>query len=397
MIHPPFFLKRYMPPKKRQRSKRSPRKKVHGPQLKVLLASLFLIAFLLVSLLLLSYLRHSWQAKPTPTVDVGQFALEDLRVELESALLRSGISLEQIKIGEENGIATFDVNRPFPPEAVVDSLSERVRRVAPEAHIDTGINPRTIAVYLEGRIVYLLWFAPAAVEPPSSQAPLLSPVRGRMAIIMDDLGQDLHSARTLLAIDLAITFAIIPKNGQARQVATLAHQHGREVLVHIPMEPKGYPAMNPGSDALFLKLPAEDIRRRLQGYLQQVPYAVGGNNHMGSRFTQSREQMAVVIEELRKAGMFFVDSRTSGESVAYQVARQAGVPAATRDLFLDNVQNEEAIAREIRKLVKMAIKTGQAVGICHPYPQTLAALRREAEYIRSQGVEVVPVSQLLVR
>ena len=396
-----------MPPKKRPRGKRSSRKKNEGRQLKVLLASLCLVGFLLISLLILSYLRQSWQPKPVPPIETGQFALEDLRVELESALLRSGISLDQIKTGEQNGVATFDVGSPFPPEAVLRSLSERVQRVTPDARIDTGIHPDAIAVYLRDRIVYLLRFTPPPIEPPPYQPPLLQPSlvppplsppgRGRMAIIMDDLGQDMRSARSLLDIDLAVTFAIIPKNERATRVATLAHQHGREVIVHIPMEPKGYPAMNPGTDALFLKLSAEDIRRRFQSYLQRVPFAVGGNNHMGSKFTQSQEQMTVVIDELRKAGMFFVDSRTSGQSVAFEVALAAGVPAASRDLFLDNVQNEELIAREIHKLVRLAIKRGRAVGICHPYPQTLAALRREADYIRSQGVEVVPVSQLLVR
>ncbi len=391
-----------MPPKKRSRAKRSPRKKSQGRQLKVLLASLGLVGFLLVSLLLLSYLRQSWLPKPVPPVQTGEFVLEDLRVELESALLRSGISLDQVTTGQQNGIATFDVSSPYPPAEVLSSLAERVQRVTPAAHIDTGISSDAIAVYLENRIVYLVRFAPPPVEPPPPPPEPLPPTpapptRARVAIIMDDLGQDMHSARTLLNIDLAVTFAIIPQNEKAPRVAALAHQAGREVLVHIPMEPKGYPAMNPGADALFVKLPAEEVRRRFQGYLKRVPHAVGGNNHMGSQFTQNREQMAVVIEEMRKAGLFFVDSRTSGKSVAFDVARAAGVPAAGRDVFLDNVQKEELIAQEIRKLVRLAIKKGQAVGICHPYPQTMAALRREAGYIRSQGVEVVPVSQLLVR
>ncbi len=386
-----------MPPTKRKRAKRNPPPKNKGRQLKVLLASLCLVGFLLVSLVLLAYLRQSFEPKPLPPVETGQLLLEDLRVELESALLRSGISLAQIKAGEQNGIATFDVSSSFPPGEVLGALSARVQRVTPDASIDTEIGSDSIVVYLGDRIVYLLRFASLPVEPPPFPPPLLTPSRGRVAIIMDDLGRDMRTARTLLDIDLAVTFAIIPQNEQAPRVAALAHQHGREVIVHIPMEPKGYPAMNPGADALFVKLSAEEIRRRFLGYLQRVPHAVGGNNHMGSQFTQRREKMAVVIEEIRKAGMFFVDSRTSGKSVAFEVARGAGVPAASRDVFLDNVQNEELIAREIRKLVRLGIKKGQAVGICHPYPQTLAALRREVEYIRSQGVEVVPVSQLLVR
>jgi polysaccharide deacetylase 2 family uncharacterized protein YibQ len=218
-----------------------------------------------------------------------------------------------------------------------------------------------------------------------------------LAIIVDDLGRDLASARDLLAIDLPLTFAIIPQNEEACRVATLAHERGREVLIHMPMEPQGYPRANPGADALFLRQSEPELRRLVRSYRQRVPYAVGGNNHMGSRFTENQEKMAVVLDELRQAGMFFVDSRTSNRSVAYEVARTTGVPTIRRDIFLDNVQNEELIAREIHKMVRMAARTGAAVAICHPYPETLAALRREASYIRSQGVGVVPVSQLLVR
>jgi uncharacterized protein len=163
------------------------------------------------------------------------------------------------------------------------------------------------------------------------------------------------------------------------------------------MEPIGYPAMNPGDDALFVRLSAEEIRHRFENYRQRVPYAVGANNHMGSAFTQNREKMAVVIEQLRQSKMFFVDSRTSSQSVAVEVARAGGVPVASRDVFLDNVRDVNAIARQIHKLVRIAVKSGNALGICHPYPQTLAALQREADYIRSQGVQVVFASQLTLR
>ncbi len=397
-----------MPPKKRKRTQRTksrPAPKNESRQLKVLLASLCLIGFLLASLVFLSYLRQSLRPEPVSKVETGQYILEDLRVELESALLRSGIALAQIKSGQKNDVATFEVNSPFPASDVLGALSERVQRLSPNARVDWESASDSIVVYLGDRIVYQVRFVPPPVEPLPYQPPLTEPLPpplpqtslGRMAIIMDDLGQDMRTAKTLLDIDLAVTLAIIPQNEQAPRVAALAHKRGREVMVHIPMEPQGYPAVNPGSDALLVKQSPEEIRQRFQGYLKRVPHAVGGNNHMGSEFTQDKEKMAVVIEEIRKAGMFFVDSRTSSHSVAFEMARDAGVPATTRDVFLDNVQDEDLIAREIHKLVRMALKTGQAVGICHPHPQTLAALRREAGYIRSQGVEVVPVSQLLVR
>jgi uncharacterized protein len=234
--------------------------------------------------------------------------------------------------------------------------------------------------------------AASTVDPPLLVVPATG--KPRLAIIMDDLGRDLGSARTLLNIDLPVTFAILPGEAQAARVAKLAHQQGREVLIHIPMEPQSYPVVDPGEDALLVEQGPEEIRRRFQIYLQQVPHATGANNHMGSRFTEHAEGLATVFTEMKQAGLFFVDSITSPKSVALTGARQAGLRAVGRDLFLDNVQDVERIAAEIRKLVALAEKRGQAVGICHPYPQTMEALRREAPFLRER-VEVVAVSRLL--
>jgi polysaccharide deacetylase 2 family uncharacterized protein YibQ len=214
---------------------------------------------------------------------------------------------------------------------------------------------------------------------------------------MDDLGRDPATARALLAIDIPVTFAILPGEPHAARVAEIAYGGGREIMVHIPMEPLGYPAVNPGDDALLVAMEAEEIRQRVRGYLQEVPHASGGNNHMGSRFTQSSEGMAAVLGQMRQSDLFFVDSLTTGKSVGMAEAHKSGVPAIARDLFLDNVQDVGQISREIRKLTDLAVRRGHAVGICHPYPETLEALRHEVSYIRQRGVEVVSVSRLLPR
>ena len=234
----------------------------------------------------------------------------------------------------------------------------------------------------------MVLFQPPAVLPPVARPP-------RLAIIVDDLGRDLGAVHQLLAIGLPLTMSILPNEPHAKEAAAAAHAGGHEVLIHIPMEPQGYPAVNPGSDALFVDTPPAELRRRFQSYLTRVPYAVGGNNHMGSRFTEDAQGMEVVLEQMRKAGLFFVDSRTTGDSVAYELARRDGIPAARRDMFLDNVQDEGRIGKEIDKLIRLARKRGQAIGICHPHPTTLAALRRAASELRAAGVEVVPVSRLL--
>ncbi|APG28992.1 hypothetical protein A7E78_02725 [Syntrophotalea acetylenivorans] len=223
------------------------------------------------------------------------------------------------------------------------------------------------------------------------------PVRPRMAIIMDDLGHETHSAKTLIDIQLPVTFAILPYTAQAGTVARLAHQNGYEVMLHIPMEPQNYPAIDPGPGALIMSMDPFAVQNQLRQWLDELPYVVGGNNHMGSRLTEDPESMGAVLEVLRERRMFFIDSRTSASSVAIIEARRKGVPAISRDVFLDNVREVPAIAREIRKLAGMARRRGSAVGICHPYPETLAALRQEAEVLREQGIDVVPVSQLLVK
>lgn len=237
---------------------------------------------------------------------------------------------------------------------------------------------------------------PVDVQPRSVRPPAPPPAeRGEAVIIMDDLGRDLRSARALLAIDLAVTFSILPNEPRAREVAELARQGGREVMIHLPMEPYDYPQANPGDAALFVALPDEEIRRRVTYYREQVPYAVGGNNHMGSRFTGDRRGMAVVLAELRQAGLFFVDSRTAPESVGLAVAREAGVAAFGRDIFLDNEATVAAVGRELDRLMELAGQRGRAVAICHPYPATLQALRLAVPRFAARGIAVVQASRFL--
>ncbi|SDL95953.1 hypothetical protein SAMN05660860_01540 [Geoalkalibacter ferrihydriticus] len=237
---------------------------------------------------------------------------------------------------------------------------------------------------------------PAAVPVPESVAPATD-LDFRVAIIVDDLGQDLFSARTLLDLDLALTFAVLPDLPQSMRVAQLAHQRGREVIVHIPMEPQDYPKKNPGVDALLDSLDDEEILRRLQSHLDQIPQAVGGNNHMGSRFTRNRAGMRVVMAEMARRDLFFVDSLTTNGSLVRPVAAEFDVPYAVRDIFLDNVQDVDKIRQELRRLIRYAKANGSAIAICHPYRETLEALRLEQESFAREGVRVVPVSQLLRR
>ena len=225
--------------------------------------------------------------------------------------------------------------------------------------------------------------------------PLLREQGPLVAVIVDDLGADLAVMQDFLDLQLNLTAAVLPNVPHARAVAELAHADGREVLLHVPMEPRNYPAVDPGEQALMVNLSMAEVQHRLRGYLQTVPWVVGANNHMGSRFTESREGMRGVLQLLKDQGLFFVDSRTTADSVAIVEAEGMEIAHAERDLFLDNDINEEAIRRQIRKLIGLAKEQGSAIGICHPHLETIAALKKEAHGFAAAGVKLVPVSALL--
>lgn len=216
-----------------------------------------------------------------------------------------------------------------------------------------------------------------------------------VAIIVDDLGADLGMMQEFLHIPLNLTASVLPNVPHARESAELAHAAGHEVLLHIPMEPQNYPTANPGVNPLMVDLAAEEVQQRLRDYLRAVPWATGANNHMGSRFTESREGMRGVLQILKDQGMFFVDSLTTADSVAISEAEQMLMAHAERDLFLDNVQSEAAIRQQIHKLIKIAKAQGSAIGICHPHVATYVALKKEASIFAESGVRLVPVSALV--
>ncbi len=286
-------------------------------------------------------------------------------------------------------------SRPFrytvdgdPPSAdLVGHLQARLQGHSRE--LSARLTEHDVLIVAEtGRQRALVFFVP----PPTAR-----PQGPRVAIIMDDLGRGLHAARVLLGIEQPVTFSILPGESEARKVAEMAHAAHREVLLHLPMEPQGYPATNPGDDALFVRYGEQEIIRRVGELLANVPHAVGTNNHMGSRFTEDRRGMAAVMAVLQERNLFFIDSLTTDRSVASLMARESGVPSLQRDVFLDNVADVELIAVELQRLAAKALRNGQAIGICHPYPATLQALQRELPRLAEQGVQIVPVSELLQR
>jgi len=220
------------------------------------------------------------------------------------------------------------------------------------------------------------------------------PSRPKISIIIDDLGNNIDLDLSVIELSLPLSLAILPSAPFTDAVVREATRKGREILLHQPMEPKDYPCVKPGSGALLLSMNEREIRETLEKNLKQVSGAKGLNNHMGSSFTLDRKKMSLVLQELRKRRLFYVDSRTTKGTVAFEQAKRMGVPAAERTLFLDNNDDPEAIYRQIKDLLRVAKRSGAAIGIGHPYSQTIEMLRKHQERLKRE-VEFVPVSELV--
>lgn len=196
-----------------------------------------------------------------------------------------------------------------------------------------------------------------------------------VSLIVDDAGENLDLLQGLLSIPIPVTVSIIPGAPYDRQSAEWARVHGVEVMVHLPMEPVSYPEKDPGPYALLSAMDRRQLVDRTAQLLERIPYAVGVNNHMGSRLTTERHAMNIVMNVVAREGLFFIDSRTTYATVAYQVAQQKGIPSGERTLFLDDPMDSEGILARFDELVQAARDNGNAIGICHFKPGTLSALR----------------------
>jgi polysaccharide deacetylase 2 family uncharacterized protein YibQ len=216
-----------------------------------------------------------------------------------------------------------------------------------------------------------------------------------VAIVIDDLGQDLMPAREILSLHGRITCAVMPGLAQSRKVAELARQNKREVLIHLPMEPKDR-NMKASPGTLRSDMTPMDFLAAISDDVASVPGAVGVNNHEGSALTENKEAMKFLMAELKARDLLFLDSLTSPKSVAYATAKEFGLRAAKRDVFLDNESNnEDYIGGQLEELARIAKEHGRAIGIGHPHPATINALRKWLAAAPQQGIEIVPVSRLM--
>jgi len=240
-------------------------------------------------------------------------------------------------------------------------------------------------------LVLLEVFERTAAPPDTAQRGSGVP---ELAIIVDDLGYDPAAAQTVFALPGKVSVAVLPNLPSSAAIAEAAHRQGVEVLLHLPMESQGG---EDGAEKIELRVgePAADVSRVLDQMLSTVPHAVGVNNHQGSRATADPALMAALAAALRGHGLFFIDSRTSVATRALDAARRAGVPAASRNVFLDDDEQPAAIRRQLARAERLAREQGACVAIGHPHGATLDVLADALPEVEARGVRLVFASEIV--
>ncbi len=242
---------------------------------------------------------------------------------------------------------------------------------------------------------------PPAAEPatPAARAVELGPIpRGdgrRVALVIDDLGRRVQDVVELSELGVPLSFGVLPFETRTHEVVNELGRRGAEMLLHLPMQPRT--EADPGPGALRSGMSSAELEAATRWALGAVGGARGVNNHMGSELSADPESMRAILGVLAEHDLFYLDSRTSPDSVGYSLALEMGLAAAERQVFLDAEAGPEAIRGQFRRLLQLARDRGAAVAIGHPHADTLAVLREEIPQALAAGFEFVPVSSLTNR
>ena len=219
-----------------------------------------------------------------------------------------------------------------------------------------------------------------------------------IALIIDDLGNQQHLGMRAVMLPGPVACAFLPYGPFTNALARQAHGYHKEVMLHLPMQAVDHENRRVEKGTLTLEMTEQQFMEATVREIAAVPYVTGLNNHKGSLLTRHPGTMAWLMQAINKHGnLFFVDSRTTKETVARQLAVEYGVPNSSRNVFLDNDPNPEAVRAQFRKLVAIAKRDGTALGIGHPLPGTLNVLQEELQNLHRQGVQLLPVSRLIAQ
>jgi len=225
----------------------------------------------------------------------------------------------------------------------------------------------------------------------SEEEAIFSP---KVAFVIDDLGYETEVAKKMMELEYPIALSILPFLQYSEFTAEESKKNNKEIMLHLPMEPNNSDA-NPGPGAIKSYMSEEEIREAVRRCILDFPYAIGVNNHMGSKITEDRKIMKIILEEIKGCNLFFIDSMTSKNSIAYEVAQEMEIKTAVRSVFLDNENDMEYIKEQMLEVQKIALEKGEVIAIGHDRINTFYVLKRMIPELIRAGIEIVPVSELV--
>ena len=315
------------------------------------------------------------ELQPTKTGTSTRLAADNIYLSLTDPTQASALSQALTSIAHRHNLA------------ITETTSPGVIRFDFAFH---GVRTHTVHV-----VTPLVAHAPSAPYRSSSNGSGSSGGNNpRLAIIIDDMGYDRSAADAVLALNFPLTVSVLPHLPLSSEVAEEAQRRGDQVMLHLPMESEADDA-KPEDIELRVGMNASQVNETLAGMLETVPYAVGVNNHQGSRATADPALMQALMPALRQRGLFFIDSRTDAKTVAYDTAERNGVRAASRKVFLDDVASREAILKQLELAARDARRDGFTIAIGHPRPATIAALSDGVPHLEANGIHLVFASQLV--
>ncbi len=222
----------------------------------------------------------------------------------------------------------------------------------------------------------------------------IDPEKPMVAIVIDDLGIDKKRTRETIELPAPLNLAFLPYPTQLPEQTKAAKEAGHELIMHMPMEPSNLEENNPGPNALLTRNSKDKNLQNLTNSLDQFDGYVGINNHMGSRFTANYDAMGPILEEVKRRGLLFFDSRTVGSSKAEKLANELDLPFVSRDVFLDHDPSRAGVEASLAKTARIARQKGTAVAIGHPKDNTIAALKAWIPQAKAQGIQIVPLTTI---
>lgn len=221
--------------------------------------------------------------------------------------------------------------------------------------------------------------------------------RKELAIVIDDFGNNMKGTEEMLNLPVPITVAIMPFLSTSKEDAILAHKKGHEVIIHLPLEPKKGKKSWLGPGAITTDLSDEEIRKRVKDAIESIPYAVGMNHHMGSKATEDKRVMRIILEECHKHNLYYLDSKTTSKSVIKEIAEELNVPYLENDLFFDHIYTNQHIAKQASRLAKRLDTEKEFIAIGHvgvSGPSVVSVLKQYIP-VYQKDADIVPLSTLV--